>query len=263
MAVKATTPPRPIIGILTDLAVSPQGQPQARLDTGYVDSIIAAGGLPVVIPPMKKENFADLDIFLNMLHGVVISGGMDLDPRRYGQPTSQQVRAMPARREESDRYVFAKIVERKLPVFGIGVGMQLINVYFGGTLYLHLPFDNPKAMPHSEPSGGVHRHMVNLEPNTLLDDIYGGGEIRVNSLHHQAVNQLGKRLRVSAKAPDGVIEAIECTDSTWFCLGVQWHPESETAAKLDQQIFECFVQAAGRYLPAASSLPMSMKLKAA
>ena len=85
--------------------------------------------------------------------------------------------------------------------------------------------------------------LVLLEPNTRLDEIYGGGEIRVNSAHHQAVRQVGAGLRVGALAPDGVIEAIETTDPNWFCVGVQWHPESETASALDMQLFECFVQA--------------------
>ena len=260
MAAKLATPPRPVIGICPDFISPSQGTPAAKLAAGYVDAVIAAGGFPLIIPPMKKEHFGDLDLYLNQCTGVIITGGQDLDPRKYGQPTSQQVRPMPARREDSDRYVLSKVVERKMPVFGIGVGMQLINVFTGGTLYLHLPFDNPKAMPHNDPSGGVHRHMVLLEPNTMLDDIYGGGEIRVNSTHHQAVNQLGKRLRVAAKAPDGVIEAIESTDPNWFCLGVQWHPECDTAAKLDMQLFENFVMAAGKYMPV--SMP-SIRLKAA
>jgi putative glutamine amidotransferase len=260
MAAKPTSPIRPVIGIVTDLVTQNPGGHCAKLATGYIDCVLAAHGFPLIIPSMPKEHFADLDTYLNQCAGVIFTGGQDLDPKKSGLPTSQQVRAMPARREDSDRYLFSKVVERKMPVFGIGVGMQLINVTFGGTLYLHLPFDNPKAMPHCDPSGYVHRHMVALEPNTLLDDIYGGGEIRVNSLHHQAINQLGKRLRVAAKAPDGVIEAIESTDPNWFCLGVQWHPECDTAAKLDMQLFENFVTAAGKYVP--QTVPM-IRAKAA
>jgi putative glutamine amidotransferase len=122
--------------------------------------------------------------------------------------------------------------------------MQQLNVALGGNLFLHLPEDQPRAMPHNDPScHGPHRHAVLLEPNTRLDEIYGGGEIRVNSNHHQAVRQPGTKLRVSALAPDGVIEAIESVDPNWFCVGVQWHPESETASALDMQLFECFIQA--------------------
>jgi putative glutamine amidotransferase len=102
-------------------------------------------------------------------------------------------------------------------------------------------------MPHFDQAGGTHRHMVNVEPGTHLEDIYGALELRVNSMHHQAVDKVGKKLRVAARAPDGVVEAIETTDDTWFCIGVQWHPEAETASALDRQIFDCLVQAATRY----------------
>jgi putative glutamine amidotransferase len=128
-------------------------------------------------------------------------------------------------------------------MLGIGLGLQQINVALGGSLFLHLPTDLPRAMPHRESGGGPHRHAVLLEASSRLEEIYGGGEIRVNSNHHQAVRQPGKGLRVAALAPDGVIEAVEAVDPTWFCVGVQWHPESETASALDMQLFECFVQA--------------------
>jgi putative glutamine amidotransferase len=242
-----SAPPRPLIGIATDFVAAKNGTPFAKLNAGYVDSVIAAGGLPILIPPLRKDNHAELDAYLKMVTGVVISGGMDLDPRRNGQQATNAVQPMPVRREECDRLLLTKLVERKVPVLGIGVGMQLINVHFGGTLFLHLPAENPKAFPHFDPSGGPHRHMVNIEENTFLEEIYGCGEQRVNSTHHQAVNQLGKRLRVAAKAPDGVIEAIETTDPSWFCVGLQWHPEDDTASALDKQIFECFVQAAARF----------------
>jgi putative glutamine amidotransferase len=84
---------------------------------------------------------------------------------------------------------------------------------------------------------------VLLQAGTRLEEIYGFGELHVNSAHQQAVRQLGSELRVAALAPDGVIEAIETTDEDWFCIGVQWHPEGETASALDRQLFECFVQA--------------------
>src|SRR5262249_40521649 len=156
------------------------------------------------------------------------------------------VQPMAERGEDSDRYVLRRVLERKLPVLGIGVGMQQINLALGGTLYLHLPEELPRAMPHKDPTGAAHRHLVMLEPGTRMEEIYGGGEVRGNSNHHMAVRQLGKGLRVGAKSPDGVIEAVEGTDANWFCVGVQWHPESETASALDMQLFESFVQACAR-----------------
>ncbi len=249
MAAKIPSPPtRPLIGILADYQTPKNGTPYARINTGYFDVILAAGGLPLIIPPLKRENYAEMETYLKMVSGVIITGGMDLDPRKSGQQMTNAVQPMAPRREDSDRFVFEKLAERKIPTLGIGVGMQLINVWHGGTLFQHLPAENPRAMPHFDPSGGPHRHMVNIEEGTLLEEIYGNGEQRVNSTHHQAVNQLGRRLRVAAKALDGVIEAIEATDPNWFCVGLQWHPECDTASALDRQIFECFVQSATRYI---------------
>jgi putative glutamine amidotransferase len=237
---------RPLIAVNADLATPKNGAPYAKLNLGYIDAIMAAGGLPLVLPPLRKENLADVDALLNQCVGIVLTGGADMDPRRNGQALTAAVTPMPTRREDADRALLARIFERKIPVLGIGVGMQQLNVFAAGTLHLHLPADNPKAMPHFDQTGAPHRHMVLIEEGTRLDDIYGTQELRVNSAHHQAVNQMGKRMRVAAKAPDGVIEAIESTDPNWFCVGVQWHPEAETASALDVQIFECFVQAAVR-----------------
>ena len=239
-------PSRPLIGITTDF-LTPKGTASfTRANVGYVDSVLAAGGLPILLPPLKKDHYPELDTYLTMISGIVFTGGADLDPRKYGQQLTSAVQLLAPRREDSERLLFQKVAERKLPVLGIGMGMQLINVFHGGTLFAHLPTENPKAMPHADPSGYPHRHMVIVEEGTFLEEIYGSGEQRVNSTHHQAVNQLGRKLRVCAKAHDGVIEAIETTDPNWFCVGLQWHPECDTASALDQQIFECFVQASAR-----------------
>jgi putative glutamine amidotransferase len=108
---------------------------------------------------------------------------------------------------------------------------------------MHLPEDCPRSMPHCDPScHGPHRHLVNLQAGTRLEEIYGGTELLVNSNHHQAVRQIGPQFRVAATAPDGVIEAIEAVDQDWFCVGLQWHPEADSSSALDLQLFECFVQ---------------------
>jgi putative glutamine amidotransferase len=147
------------------------------------------------------------------------------------------------RRDAADRELVRQVLERRLPVLAIGLGAQQLNVALGGTLYMHLPEDLPRGMPHLDLTGGPHRHLVLLQTGTRLDEIYGGGELRVNSQHHQAVRELGTGLRVAARSPDGVIEAVESAEANWFCIGVQWHPESETASALDLQLFEAFIQA--------------------
>jgi putative glutamine amidotransferase len=246
-------PTRPLIGVNADFTPSAKSiTAHLRLAIGYADAIITAGGLPVVLPPMCKD--VDPDSILDRLDGILLSGGLDLDPQRHGLPTHTAVHLMPERRDESDRLLIRQIVERQLPVLGVGLGMQQLNVALGGTLFLHLPEEQPRALPHRDPAGMPHRHLVLVEPNTRLEEIYGGGEIRVNSAHHQAVRQAAPGLRVCARAPDGIIEAVEAVDPNWFCVGVQWHPESETASALDAQLFECFVQACLRQ---AQPLPMA------
>jgi putative glutamine amidotransferase len=242
-------PQRPVIGINVDLVpASRNSASYIRLATGYFDCIFAAGGLPIMFPPLGKE--AELDDLLDRVDGMVLCGGLDLDPKRQNLPSHSSIVPMAVRRETNDEILVRRIIDRQKPVLGIGLGMQQLNLAMGGSLFLHLPEEMPKSMPHFDPSGGPHRHIVLLEPKTTIDEIYGGGEIRVNSMHHQAVKELGDGLRIGAKSPDEVIEAIESTDSDWFCMGVQWHPESETASALDMQLFECFVQACVRQSPA-------------
>jgi putative glutamine amidotransferase len=232
----------PLIGVNADF--TPAGKTTVahlRLHIGYIDAVLAAGGLPVVIPPLGKDG--DPDAYLDRLDGLVLTGGLDLDPRRHGLPTHPAVQPLPERRDEGDRLLVRAMIERRIPVLAIGLGMQQLNVACGGTLYLHLPEELPRSMPHRDATGAPHRHLVLVEPDTRLEEIYGGGEIRVNSAHHQAVRQIGDGLRPAARAPDGVVEAVESVDPAWFCIGVQWRPESETASALDAQLFECFVGA--------------------
>jgi putative glutamine amidotransferase len=234
---------RPLIGMNADFVPAAKHvQAQARLHAGYFDSVLTSGGLPVIMPPLGKET--EINAFLDRVDGFILTGGLDMDPRRSGQPTHPAVQPMAERREENDKILIRCLLRREVPTLAIGLGMQQLNASLGGALYLHLSEEQPRALPHYDPSSqGPHRHAVLLEPNTRLDEIYGGGEIRVNSSHHQAVRQVGAKLRVCAMAPDGIIEAIEATDSAWFCIGVQWHPESDTASALDMQLFECFIQA--------------------
>src|SRR5262245_37313300 len=178
---------RPAIGINADFVAAKKNiQASLRLNAGYCDAVLAAGGLPVVMPPYAKE--AEINAFLDRVDGFVLSGGLDLDPRKHGLPIHAAVQLMSERRDENDRILVRCLLKRKLPLLAIGVGMQQINVASGGTLFLHLPEDMPRAMPHADAAAdGPHRHLVLLKPGTRIDEIYGGGELRVNSCHHQAV----------------------------------------------------------------------------
>src|SRR5262249_50579768 len=154
----------------------------------------------------------DLGRVLDVLSGFVLVGGADLDPRRDGFMLHPTVRPMEPRREDFDRMLVEMIADRQLPVFGIGAGMQLLNLTLGGNLFPHIPEDMPKALPHKDPLDVAHRHGLEVVAGTIMERVYGDGEIRVNSLHHMAVDEVAPGFRISARCPDGVIEAIESTD---------------------------------------------------
>jgi putative glutamine amidotransferase len=246
---------RPLVGLNVDyIPAGKTTRPHLRLNVGYAESVFAAGGMPVLMPVLGQES--EIAAFLDRVDGFVLTGGLDLDPRKQGLPRHPSVQAMPERRDEHDRALVRLILRRQMPVLGIGVGMHQLNVARGGTLYMHLPEDLPRSMPHRDTSSeGPHRHLVLLQAGTRLDEIYGGGELRVHSNHHQAVRQPGAGFRVAALAPDGVVEAIESTDPGWFGVGVQWHPEADSASALDLQLFECLVQACIRQ---AQTEPLEM-----
>ncbi|MCY2963045.1 MAG: gamma-glutamyl-gamma-aminobutyrate hydrolase family protein [Planctomycetota bacterium] len=234
---------KPLIGINGDFRPARKDAiALSWFNAGYYDSVSATNPIPVLVPPLADD--ADLKQFLQMLDGVVLSGcAQDLDPVRLGMDKHPHTRPMASRREDFDRRLCRMAVEMRMPILAIGGGMQLLNVICGGTLYQHIPEECPKALHHHDPVESTLRHILNIVPETRVDKIYGPGEIRVNSGHHQAVNTVAKGFMVSATAPDGVVEAIESTDPNWFALGVQWHPENETASALDMQVFEQFLTA--------------------
>ncbi len=241
---------KPLIGINGDFRPAKKDATALSwFNTGYYDSISAAkiktgpresdvtNAIPILIPPLAED--VELKQILGMLDGVVLAGcTQDLEPVRLGMDRHPATRPMPARREDFDRRLCKMAVEMKMPILAIGSGMQLLNVICGGSLYQHIAEDCPRSLHHHDPVENTLRHVIEIVPGTRVDTIYGPGEIRVNSCHHQAVNVVAKGFRVSATAPDGVIEAFESEDPDWFCLGVQWHPESETASALDMQVFE-------------------------
>ncbi len=237
---------RPWIGLNADLTLATKHHSSTlRLAPGYCDAIAAAGGLPVIVPPFLKD--PALTEYLDRLDGFVLTGSpYDLDPRKHGFTLHHTTQLLPARKDESDRSLVGEIISRRMPVLSIGLGTQQMNVALGGALHSHLPEDMPKAMPHRDPSGGPHRHLCRISKGTHMEAIYGPDDILVNSHHHQAVARPGKGLRVGATAPDGVIEAVENIDPTWFFIGVQWHPESDTATALDVQLFQAFLEACQR-----------------
>ncbi|HMP79554.1 MAG TPA: gamma-glutamyl-gamma-aminobutyrate hydrolase family protein [Pirellulaceae bacterium] len=233
---------KPLIGLNADYRSAKGNQPAFSLITaGYYDHILHAGGIPVIVPPQNTED--DIHALLDRLDGFVLIGGADLDPRRDGFMLHSAVKPLETRREVFDRQLARIIAERKLPVFGIGVGMQLLNVTMGGNLFLHIPEDLPNALPHRDPLDPSHRHGLLITPGSLMDRVYGDGEIRVNSRHHMAIDEVAHCFNVTARCADGVVEAIESNRPDWLAIGTQFHPESEARSALDVRIFEEFVDA--------------------
>ncbi len=212
----------------------------------YTNSVVEAGAIPDLLPLCLQpevifEKLDDLD-------GIVLVGGGDLDPRNDGYMLHPYTRPMPAEREKFDRALMREVARRRLPVLAIGVGMQLLNVDQGGTLFLHIPDDIPRAFPHRDPMDPFHRHGLVIEKNSLLDRVYGENDVRVSSLHHMAVDDVAPNFLVSARCPgDNVVEAIESTREDWLAVGVQFHPESTAASVLDRRIFHEFVKGVAEF----------------
>jgi putative glutamine amidotransferase len=231
---------KPLIGLNADYRSGKKDAPAfTYVAAGYYDSIVAAGGIPVVLPPVADEE--DLEQILDRLDGMVLVGGADLDPRRDGFMLHPSVRTMETRREDFDRMLVRLVADRRMPLLAIGVGMQLLNVSQGGNLFLHVPEDMPKSLPHKDPLDPAHRHGLEVVAGTIMERVYGEGEIRVNSMHHMACDAIAQGFMVSARCPDGIVESIESVRDDWFAIGTQFHPEADSASALDVRIFEEFI----------------------
>lgn len=231
---------KPLVGINADFRNANGNQPAfSVVAAGYYDSILKAGGVPVILPPMSEDD--DIQAALEPLDGFVMVGGADLDPRRDGFMMHPSVRPMDRRREIFDRKLMQAIADARLPVFGIGVGMQLLNVTMGGNLFLHIPEDKPDAIPHRDAQDPAHRHGLEVVEDSLMGRVYGEGEIRVSSRHHMAVDEVASGFAVTARCPDGIVEAIESEMPDWIAIGTQFHPENSAASALDVRVFEEFL----------------------
>ena len=201
----------------------------------YAEALRQAGIEPVLISPGEPRALAGLQ-------GLLLSGGTDLNPARYGATPHPGTEAPDDARDEMETALLAEALAADLPVLAICRGMQLFNVAHGGTLIQHL--DNSAAHVVRDKDAALPVHQILVEPDTRLAAILGEGAYAVNSRHHQAVERVGAGLRVTARStPDGVVEALERGDRR-FALAVQWHPEDQVRRDATQRkLFEAFAEA--------------------
>jgi putative glutamine amidotransferase len=206
-------------------------------ENDYIRALLAAG--------LRSDEIVVLrpgDSIPGPFDGVVIGGGDDVDPVRYGREILEGANVeVDHGRDSVDFPIFEEAWRTEVPVLGICRGLQVVNVARGGTLVQDLPLERPSDVAHQVPKRENERdHPVRIEPGTILGRIAGAPEIGVNSRHHQAIDHPAGGLVVSATAPDGVIEAIEARDGRWL-VAVQWHPENLTEDAVSQNLFREFV----------------------
>jgi putative glutamine amidotransferase len=251
----------PLIAIST---YGPIADGQFHLPREYVDAVRRAGGVPVLAPPGES----DADELLASVHGLVLAGGGDVDPKRYGGRPHPTIYNVDPDRDATEVALVRSAVARGTPTLAICRGIQVLNVALGGTLIEHLPDVVGEAVLHRRPPRSPADHEVAIERESCLAALLGLGEadekacrpaqlgtaaangcarLHVASWHHQAIRDLAPGLAVVAHAPDGTVEAVEMPTHRWL-IGVQWHPELTADRDATQQrLFAALVEAAAEY----------------
>lgn len=226
----------PLIGITT---YGRDNHGRYTLPAEYVTAVQHAGAVPVLIPPVPEH----AQRYLELVDGLVLAGGGDMDPSHYGGDAHETLYSVDAGRDRLELELARRIVDRGQPTLAICRGMQVLNVALGGTLIEHLPAEVGEDVLHRKPPRDPIPHAVTIAPDSQLAAIAGATEAAPMSWHHQAIRALAPGLRVVARAPDGTIEAVESSSHPWL-IGVQWHPEL-TAEKdpAQQRLFDALVEA--------------------
>ena len=238
----------PNVGVTCNLEVVKYGiwtEPAAMVPLTYVRAIARAGGRPLLIAPTPAD-LEDPSELLDMLDGVLVTGGADVDPATYGEPAHERTDAAPRDRDDFELMLVRAAAERDLPCLGICRGMQVVNVAYGGALEQHLA-DRLEDDIHRGNNGAFADHEVEVDPGSLAALAAGATRVAVKSYHHQGVARVGDGLRTTARAEtDGTVEAVEDAGKR-FMLGVLWHPEEDEADRLiGAFVRECRETAAAR-----------------
>ena len=212
-----------------------QGRERVALSTAYVQALARAGLVPVVVPPILDPDAACM--VLDRVQGLVLSGGEDVEPSRYGAAPHPKLEETDPARDALELALIAGAERRGLPLLAICRGLQILNVALGGTLYQDLASERPGPIDHADRS---LRHALRVEPETRVHRAVEGRAATVNTRHHQAIRDVAPALRATAWAPDGLIEGVERRDaSAPWTLAVQWHPEDD----LETAVFGSFAEA--------------------
>jgi putative glutamine amidotransferase len=241
---------RPLIGVTVseirhkqDVQRVRHGEPtqtEMTLGLSYMRAVEMAGGLPVALPPLTSEN---VDALLDSLAGLLLTGGPDLDPSTYGAAPHPELGPTDPVVDAFELALCRRAFRRQMPILGICRGAQLLNVALQGTLHQHVPDFTNGAVEHRQAEiGSLTSHEVRVAPDSSLARTTGGGPVKVNSFHHQAIDQIGFGLRAVAWSQDGLIEAVEHNEGR-FVLGVQWHAETLVADAEQLSLFERLVDA--------------------
>lgn len=246
----ADAPLRVALTTTIDKFAGSHARPAVFLYTSYIQALESFGLAPVLITPAHSP--AAIEALVDACCGLVLSGGEDVHPSRYGEDPSPALGQVEPLRDESEFRAVRCAVDRNMPIFGICRGLQVLNVFFGGTLYQDIATDRPgEQLPHQQTQPwSVRTHGARVKPDSMLSEIVGEERLQINSFHHQAVKHLAPGMRVVARADDGLVEAIEHPEYPWL-LGVQWHPERNEAAAPDtdpdRRLFLGFREAVTRY----------------
>jgi putative glutamine amidotransferase len=229
---------KPIIGITGAYVKRNEHMEGVYVHHDYHKTVVANGGIPIVLP------FITPDITLETLplcDGIILSGGEDVDPQFYGQDPHPQLGQTLPNRDLVEFTVVDYAIKHNIPILAICRGAQLLNVALGGTLIQDIPNQVKEPIQHSQTvERSRDTHWVTVSEDSQLFQILGSDQIRVNSLHHQAIGTVAKDLRVVASSSDGIIEAVEYMGSNTFIIGVQWHPES--MASTNSRMNKLFLQ---------------------
>ena len=233
----------PLVGVTATIETI-AGRPRVRLNAAYTRALESAGLAPVVVPPLASP--AAVRALVGLVRGVVLTGGEDVAPARYGARPHPALGPVQPARDATEIAVVAAARAAGCPTLAICRGMQLLNVALGGTLVQHLPDERPGPVAHAQAAPRDARtHAVDVDPGSRLAEALGAERLVTNSMHHQAVDALAPALRATAHAPDGVVEGAESGDPAWWALAVQWHPEELTGDEhpWDRALFAAFAAA--------------------